>query len=398
MPPVKFFLCLLGLVLSAPLAWTQFVEIELDPLAHIDLTASAIDGAEFEDLPLGAHDPRDEFVLQGIESRLMLKSSLVDGTLIWNFFHDGDDWGEENEEAYLTLPTSSSLSLPADAILRGGRMLNRFGVLNNSHLHEREWRDMPLVHLAFLGEEGLTTDGADLTLPVPATWYQSVPGIGDASIGFTLGFGKAREHDEHGHNDRHDEEEDDHEEEDGDEHGHEEIEAPLFAENLLTARFAGALEPSDHHRFLAGISFAHGEDEDGGDLSVAGIDLTTHWRENGYQDGRSLHWSNELLLRDTEQGGSELGGYSQALLRFPQPFGVGLRVGALEGNDALDTESSWRISPMLAWYPRPGITVRLQGNHLELPKGGDAQSVNLGLSLSNLGGFGSGEGHEGHSH
>jgi len=399
-PVNTIFISLLSaLLLSGSLAWAQSINLNVEPLAHIDTTATVIDGAEFEDLPLGAHDPSDEFVLQGLESRFTFNSPYLDGTLIWNFFYDGDEWGEENEEAYLTFPTA-----PGNAILRGGRMLNRFGVLNNTHLHGREWRDVPLVLTSFLGEEGLTTEGADLTVPLPSSAFASVPVLRDASIGFTLGYGVAREHDDHGHGDEdedHDDElEDDHRE---DEHGHDEDEGPVFDDGLLTARLAGAFAPNEFHRLLAGVSLALGEDEDNGDLTVGGIDLTYHWSEFGYDAGRELNWSSEFLLRDSDAGGQQFGAYSRALLRFPNPFGVGLRVGVLEGDHTQDTETSWRISPLLAWYPPtlPNATVRLQGNHIELPQGGDAQTVNLGFSigLGGLGGFGSGGGgHEGHNH
>jgi len=366
------------------------------PNLHIDLAASSIDGAEYDDLLLGAHDPNDDFVVQGIEPAVSLRTDYLEGFANWNFFYDGDEWGDENEEAFLKL-----VNLPGDVSIRGGRMLARFGDQNPKHLHARDWRDSPFVLTSFLGDEGLVFEGGDITVPLNF--------VSGANVALTVGFGDAREHDhhgdedDHGHDDEHgDEDEGHHDDEDGDhhdedegdhhdedehghddgdehhdddeEHGHSEEEL-AFANELATVRLVAGWNNTDFHQFKSGVSVAFGEDEDGEDLTVSGVDLTYTWRENGFEpDGRELRWTTEVLMRDHDD--SQFGASSQALYRFDSPLAAGLRVGMLE----LEEDDLFRVSPLLAWHAHENAIVRLQGNHIELPEG-DAQSVTLGLSM-----------------
>lgn len=392
---------LLILPLLLPLSAQEFFGGALRPNLHLDAAASSLDGAEYEDLLRGAHDPGDDLVVQGLEPSLSLRTDHVHGYLNWLFAYDGDEWTDENEEAFLKFVNIPGL--PADTHVRAGRMLSRFGQLNNKHIHGGDWRDTPFVVTSFLGDEGLNMEGGELTVPLS---------FGNRTA-LTIGFGKAREHD-HGHGDEedhhddedhHDEDEDHHDEEEGhhddeeehhdeeeghhdeedehghdDEHGHEE--ALAFAEDLLTARLVSEWGPSDFHRFESGISTALGEDEDGGDLNVHGIDFTYTWRENGLEaGGRQLRWTTEFMLRDPDEGDTQYGGYSSALYSFNDQIDAGLRVGVLDAADD-DEETAFRISPLVAYHPTPLTSVRLQGNYMELPNGEDAQSVILGLSMA----------------
>ena len=169
------------------------------PSLHVILSGGDSDG-EPEDLAVGAHDPNDEFNVQGIEAGLSLRhGDHLQGYANWLFSYGDDDWSDENEEAFLALK-----NLPENWEIRGGRLLNRFGLLNAVHQHSWNAVDLPLASGRFMGEEHLATEGGDLT------WY--LPFRHKTAL--TLSYGDAREHDhDHGHG------EDDEEHHEEDEHG-----------------------------------------------------------------------------------------------------------------------------------------------------------------------------------
>ena len=377
----------------------------LFPAIYFDAAVAEADGAELEDLAFGAHDPTDSFVVQGIEPTLSLRTEHLHGFVNWNFSHGGDEWVDENEEAFLKL-----VDLPGDVAIRGGRMLNRFGEQNAKHLHSWTWRDAPLVSTRFLGEEGATTEGGELTVPLPLHR--------DLESALSISFGKARAHDHgHGHGDEHDDEDHGHEDEHGEEdhhdedehgeeehhdedehgeeeHGHEDEhghgEEPSFDDDLLGLRYKARYLVDDFNQFSGGASFLAGDGASGDRIQVYGLDLDYTWRENGLEPGgRQVTWQTEVMLRDREHAGEEFGFFSRALWRFADHFETGMRVGFAEGADDIDQEEVWRLSPLLAWYPtgQTHVAFRLQGNHYERDHSGDAQSVVLGFSY----GFGGAE-------
>lgn len=361
--------------------------------------------AEFD----AVYDTDDETLdVTGLEFSTSLRTPYIDGFANWHYtyFDNENDWEGENEEAFLKL--HSLPGLPGDLAVRGGRFFNRFGHRNALHLHAWDWRDQTLAHERFLGDEGIATEGGELSFRLPT---------GPNFITTTsLAFGDARAHDhghgdedEHGHDDEddhhdddddhHDDDDDHHDDDDDhhdddDEHGHEdeqghsEFEELGYSDTLGTARIHTRYSVNDFNQWGGGISYAFGEIESGEDLNTIGLHLNYTWRENGLEPGgNAIRWTTELLRRDIDldEVGSqdELGGYTQASYRFSPFAEVGLRLGYTEGIDAIDMPSAFRVSPRIAIFPLEARNLRLhaQFNHTDIDGEEDEQTVLLGLSL-----------------
>ncbi|MBI5694314.1 MAG: hypothetical protein HZC51_01045 [Nitrospirae bacterium] len=66
--------------------------------------------------------------------------------------------GVELEEAYFV-----TSSLPAGLQVKGGKFKSGFGRVNGQHPHAWDFADVPLIYRAFLGDEGITEKGAQVT-------------------------------------------------------------------------------------------------------------------------------------------------------------------------------------------------------------------------------------------
>lgn len=83
--------------------------------------------------------------------------------------HTADGLNTEIEEGYFTF-----LTLPADLQARVGKIRNRVGKTNPTHLHSLQWVDYPRVIQAYLGEEGLSGSGASISWLAPWSRYTEV--------------------------------------------------------------------------------------------------------------------------------------------------------------------------------------------------------------------------------
>ena len=92
-------------------------------------------------------------------------------------------------EAHLTL-----LTLPFGTQAKLGLMRNRFGLLNQLHVHDLPQIDRPERATGFFGEEGLGESGAELTWVPPLPFYlEALVGVfnGDNEKAFGRGSLKA---------------------------------------------------------------------------------------------------------------------------------------------------------------------------------------------------------------
>lgn len=89
-------------------------------------------------------------------------------------------------EANLTLMT-----LPFNTQLKMGQMRNRFGLLNQTHEHDRPFIDQPNVLTRFLGDEGLVERGAELTWVAPLPFFlEALVGALNGDNETSFGYGK----------------------------------------------------------------------------------------------------------------------------------------------------------------------------------------------------------------
>jgi hypothetical protein len=353
--------------------------------AHARIAGGGTTG-DFEELATHAHDPNQDVVIQGIELGANLTlNDHVQGFVALNVFQNlEDELDAEWEEGFAKL-----VDLPGGFEVRGGRYLNRFGGQNAVHLHGWDFVDANLVTSQFLGEEGLVTEGGELT------WIFDGPVTSAVSVA----FGRAVEH---GHED---EEEDGHEEEEleeEDEHGHGGAEEAFFAEDVLTARWLVRWDQNDFHRHEWGLNFAIGENGFGRDTRLYSGDYYYTYRSNGLESGgQTLRLGGELYYRevewyDEEEGvggsGEHWGAVISAVYGFADGWEAGLRYGWIEGETSgpdadeiiLDIEERQRVSASLTRRFELGelqsAFARVQANFDELPEG-DEQSIFLQLGF-----------------
>ncbi len=338
---------------------------------HGNATAGITDDSH-QRTGIHAHDPNNDYNLQGIDLGLSMRANeYIEGFINANVFLDHeDDVDGEWEEGFLKF---KNLPLPGDVgtlEVRGGFFLNRVGVENNVHLHGWEYVNANLSTGLFLGEEGLRTQGGEVS------WVKELS-TGDLSISGS--YGKAMEH-EHGHD-----EEEHHEDEHGHDEENESRELAYFNHNLVTARAQLRHNATDFFQHRVGVSFAHGDNGYGRDTSLMGADYTFIWRENGLESGgREISAGLEYFHRNVEwrdeDHASNTGDTAQQSLALKSAYAwnenwrVGARYEWVEGasGDVFGMEEYQRASLALTHTKRfsedwSSVT-RLQLNHDKIGK------------------------------
>ena len=296
-------------------------DFQLDYNAHLNMAFGTASVEEAE-LAAHAHDPNDEFTVQGLELNFAARyGEHVAGFVAYNTFLDAENKIDgELEEAFLKLE-----KLPAGFELRAGRMLNRVTSQNNQHLHSWYFTDANLITSRFLGDEGLISNSIEISYKLPFEH--------DSLI--SIAFGDAIAHDEHAHEDEHGE------------HGHEEEsvegEGALLADDIISARIKGVYYHTDFHQFIYGLSYLHGTNGYQKSGNIMGGDLTYLWRENGMEaGGEHLRATIEPVYRDfdyvNEDGdlsgsANEWGIHSSLGWGFKENWELGFRYDFLQGID-----------------------------------------------------------------
>lgn len=258
-------------------------DFSLDPTLHFRGIIGETSADSFEEIAGHAHDPNDEIALQELDLGLNLRyddwlAAFANVNVYTTSDHELDaEW----EEGFVKLQ-----ELPGGFEIRAGRFLNRLGLQNNRHLHGWSFVNSNLSSSNFLGEEGLITEGVEVT------WLRE---FDQSFLAFTASYGKASEHDHHdeeGHD-----EDGDHEEE----HGHGAAEDAYFGDELVTARILFGYNHTDFHQHRFGLNGAWGDNGYGRDTSLHSIDYSYTWRENGIDvGGREFSIGAEYFHRDVQ--------------------------------------------------------------------------------------------------
>ena len=372
----------LSFLLTAPL----WAEVQLDPTLHINGVIGATSASSFEEVGGHAHDPNDNFALQGIDLGLSLRvDDWLAGFINANVFTDSDhELDVELEEAFLRFQ-----ELPGGFDLRVGRFMNRLGSQNNKHLHSWDYVNSDLFTSQFLGEEGLTSEGLELT------WLAE---FDQTFFAISSSYGQAVTHEDHdeGPTDTHD-------------HG---SESAYFSDDLTTARAIFGYNHTDFHRHRLGLNGAWGDNRYDRETNLYSLDYTYTWSENGLESGgRELSLGMELASRDVAwqhpDNAANIGNVSQstfaafASYRFAEKWTTAIRYEHLQGREAgaelhmgdieyaFDSEERDRLSLALTHNFNLGdhdSFLRLQYSHDEIP-GESADSIFLQFGLN----FGHGE-------
>lgn len=364
---------------------------------HGNASAGITDGSH-DRTAIHAHDPNKDYNLQGIDVGLSMRANdYLEGFINFNTFLDGEDeLDSEWEEGFLKL---KSVPLPFSGNagtleFRGGRYLNRIGTENNVHLHGWDYVNANLSTGMFLGEEGLRTEGGEVSWMKPTT---------TGLFSFSASYGKAVSHDheeEHGEEEHEEEHEDeDHEEKEHEEHGHNEsMELAYFADKFLSLRGQLQHNTTDFFQHRAGVSFAQGENGYGRDTMLAGADYTFTWRENGLEKGgkeiatgieyfhRNVEWQDEMdvsLAGDTGQQSLAL----KTSYAWNENWRAGARYEWIEGaeGEVFETDKYQRLSLALTHSHEINddwaTETRVQFNHDRI-SGDSSNNVYLQLGFS----------------
>jgi hypothetical protein len=331
------------------------------------------------------HDPsREDGTVQSLEGSISARWEKLHLFAVHNFnYNFENDWSNSWEEAFAkVLPTENFE-------IRGGRMLNRFGLQNNKHIHSWDFVDAPIATSQFLGEDGLRMNGVDLIWILPTR----------NTSGITFSYGKQLMHahsHSHGEDADHEHAHEDEGEHEGEEHEEEHIENPgQFKDKFFSADFFYRHPFSDFHSLNYGVSFAFGDNYWDKNTYVGATSLEYLWRENGLEPGgKRLKLSGEILSRHIETNNmfednridstlSQTGFYANAVYQPLDLMSVGLRIGHITDLSEIEIQDRTRISPALTFFPLRDdrVTVRLQYNHDDY-NGKDEHAVWLQFGLN----------------
>ena len=247
-------------------------------------------------------------------------------------------------EAHLTL-----LALPFNTQAKMGLMRNRFGLLNELHLHDGPQVDRPNVLTRFFGEEGLVESGGELTWIAPLPFYlQLLGGVFNGDNDVLFGYGK-------------------------------------ISEPLWTGRVRTFFDFDEFGAIQLGASVASGTDTDRQRSTVVGVDAKYKYRPEGWQHalftvaGEWLHLTRRVTTEAADIDGDGIldtepekrtreknGWYAYAEVQPWKRWLFGFRYDWTEFPDMRGHE--WAVQPYVAFMPSEFLRFRLGYKHTERDK------------------------------
>ncbi len=236
-------------------------------------------------------------------------------------------------EAHMTL-----LTLPWGTQAKLGFMRNRFGLLNQLHLHDGPQIDRPNVLVKFLGEEGLRESGAELTWVPPLPFYlEALVGVFNGDNEEAFGRGS--------------------------------LKAPL-----VTGRLRTFFELGDTSAIQFGFSGASGETEDKRRSTLAGFDLKYKLTPEGWRHplltiaGEALYGNRLVNVFDDAGVGEErtrkrFGWYAYGEVQPWRRWLGGIRYDSTQY--PVDPGREWAVEPYVAFLPSEFLRFRLAYKHTE---------------------------------
>ena len=267
--------------------------------------------------------------------------------------------GAELEEAYFL-----TTSLPYGFQVKGGKFKSGLGRINGQHPHAWDFEDAPLPYRAFMGGEGITEKGAQLTYLPPLPFYtlfglEALQGENETLFGPDARSGP----------------------------------------HAFTAFAKASFDISDNSTMLIGQSVITGstltdtvadDTEFSGTSTLYDTELTYKWKPSKNQ---SLTLQSEYLYRrqsgdledtitstDDSLKRAQDGLYVQGIYQMNR-WRIGARYDALDlfkkeyllaGNEKGFGPRPWRVSGMLEFNPTEFSRIRLQYNHDK--SGGDGRT------------------------
>jgi len=247
-------------------------------------------------------------------------------------------------EANLTL-----LTLPFGTQLKLGQMRNRFGLLNNSHEHDRPFIDQPNALTRFLGDEGLVERGAELTWVAPLPFFlEALAGVFDGDNETLFGRGKLNE-------------------------------------PLLTGRLRTFFELGDFGAVQLGVSAASGTTAERRRDTILGADVKYKYTPPGWRhplvtlggegllnfrrvnrDGEDVDGDGVIDTQADTRTRRRWGGYAWAEVQPFQRWAFGTRGDWTEFPETRGRE--WAIEPYVTFWPSEFLRFRLGYKHTDRDK------------------------------
>ena len=260
-----------------------------------------------------------------------------DSTIALSDFEEG----VEIEEAYV-----SYLNLPWQLSTRVGRIKPSIGKANLLHRDQLDTVDEPLVIQRYLGVEGLSRTGIELSRFLPqftdSLTQELTLGLVEGGIGEDGSlFGDVRRHPTvYGH-----------------------------LKNFFE------VSPSTSIEFGNTVMQGSSGEDDRGDVRAFAFDLTA---EHRFDSIRRLKWQSEAFLQDRDDAAlneDAFGFYSLLDYRLSQRFGVGGRYDRVELIDMLGEDEAW--SAYVTFYQSEYARLRAQYQKIEFAEGGEDDRIYL---------------------
>jgi hypothetical protein len=329
-------------------------------LLRLNVHATSIIGASSDrnfDHALHHHDPAEEIDIQALEFSLFSNLSTYSQLhSTYNLSEDRGDFAGELEEAYIKLHR-----LPYGFEAKGGRFIHDLGLQGNLHVHDWDFTNSDLVNSLFLGEEGVLTDGAELS------WYYIYENYG--VIGLTFAHGDVIEP--------------------GDE--------AEFTSGVTSVRSTVHHYVSDFNQHFFGLSAAQGTNGFGRKSQVIGFDYTYSWSDSGSEIwNTSVDTSFQIMRRNVQwQDGSDRGDDNQlavsasSIYHFAENWNLSGRAEWVDGINSATYQEDERLRLSSALTRSFGMLedddskLRLQYNYDEAGSGHSAShSHSLWLQFS----------------
>jgi hypothetical protein len=236
--------------------------------------------------------------------------------------------GVEIEEGWILYT-----GLPGGMSLKGGKFRQRFGPLNQQHLHALPQADYPLVLSTYFGEEGLAQTGVAFGWLLPRPWAGANEVIVEVTDGSSEAFG-----------------------------------GEDFDRLVVLGRLKNFWDLGASGYLEWGLSGVSGRPAGSGSAEVLGTDLTLHWQPPSRAKYREVTWRTEVLRSERDDlfgaRAEAWGGYSyvEALLR--RNLYAGVRYDRVE--DPLAPEEVTRgWFPSLTWWQSEYVRLRAQYGFVE---------------------------------
>jgi len=256
--------------------------------------------------------------------------------------------GVEIEEGWILYS-----GLPGGLELKAGKFRQRFGPLNQQHLHALPQLDYPLAYATYFDEEGLAQTGIALSWLLPRPWASANEVILEVTDGENPAFG-----------------------------------GESFERLVVLARLKNYWDLSAAAYLEWGLSGASGRAEGGLESEVLGSDLTFHWQPPGRAKYREFTWRSEVLRskREVSLGPSgstasleAWGGYSYVESLLRRNLYAGVRYDWVESPLApVDETTGW--FPYLTWWQSEFVRLRAQYGLTQAPDGSEDDEFTLQLT------------------